>query len=57
MESKRAWDRAINAGERRASERGWFELDDAPGTGLARVATLKIEVEATNAYRGAVDAL
>lgn len=44
-------DRAVPAEERRAADRVWFELDGTPGTGLARVATLKAQVEATNLYR------
>jgi len=50
-------DRAVAPGERRAADRGWFEINDTPGTGLARVATLKAQVEATNLYRGEVDAI
>lgn len=50
-------DRALPPGDRRAADRAWFEIDDTPGTGLARVATLKAQVEATNLYRGELDVI
>ncbi len=50
-------DRAVAPPDRRAADRAWFEVDDTPGTGLARVATLKAQVEATNLYRGELDAV
>lgn len=50
-------DRAVPVNDRRASERAWFDVSDAPGSGLARVATLKAQVEATNLYRGELDVI
>ncbi len=36
-----------------AADRTWFNLNDVPGTGMCRVATMHSAVEAPNLYRGA----
>ena len=38
--------------ERVLADRTWFELDRTPGTGYARVITLRTEVETPNMFRG-----
>ncbi|MCA9541333.1 MAG: hypothetical protein KC620_20670, partial [Myxococcales bacterium] len=38
--------------DRVAADRTWFEVDDAVGSGFARVATLRAEVETINLVRG-----
>ncbi|MBV71690.1 MAG: hypothetical protein CMH52_10155 [Myxococcales bacterium] len=45
-------DQAMAAGDRIGADRSWFELSQDAGTGLARVMTLKTEVETPNMYRG-----
>lgn len=44
--------RGLPVGDRIAADRTWFDLDNRPGSGFARVATQIAEVEAANLYRG-----
>jgi prepilin-type N-terminal cleavage/methylation domain-containing protein len=49
---KIAPDRDRNIGDRILHDLTWFELDDTPNTGFARVATLRSEVGTPNLFRG-----
>ena len=45
-------DKNTSPEQRQPTERTWFELDDTPESGFARVTTLSFEVDTPNLYRG-----
>ena len=48
----KAPDHRLPESDRIELDRSWFELNNQPGTGLARVMTLTTHVETPNIYRG-----